>query len=93
LAVAAGRAEAREVFYTPALQLAKLDGLPTTVVAFTTDIPSFAGTWGQPFLIGPGSIHLAHTAEERIPKKELSEAVDIYTRMATQLLTNGWSEG
>jgi len=85
----AGRAEAREVFYTPALQLAKLDGLPTTVVAFTTDIPSFEGTWGQPLLIGPGSIHVAHTSEERIPKKELSEAVDIYARMATQLLATG----
>jgi acetylornithine deacetylase len=90
-AAAAGRAEAREVFYTPALQLAKLDGLPTTVVAFTTDIPSFEDAWGQPFLIGPGSIHVAHTAEERISKKELSEAVDIYARMATQLLTTGGS--
>jgi acetylornithine deacetylase len=90
-AAAAGRAEAVEVFYTPALQLAKFDGLPATVVAFTTDIPSFEGTWGQPFLIGPGSIHVAHTAEERIPKKELSEAVDIYARMATQLLATGRS--
>jgi acetylornithine deacetylase len=91
LAAAAGRAEAREVFYTPALQLAKVDGLPTTVVAFTTDIPSFDGTWGQPFLIGPGSIHVAHTAEERISKKELCEAVDIYARMAAQLLATGRS--
>jgi acetylornithine deacetylase len=91
LAMAAGRAEALEVFYTPALQLAKLDGLPTTVVAFTTDIPSFEGAWGQPFLIGPGSIHVAHTAEERIPKKELSEAVEIYARMAVQLLATGRS--
>ncbi len=90
-AAAAGRAVVSEVFYTPAVQLAKLDGLPTTVVAFTTDIPSFEGTWGQPFLIGPGSIHVAHTAEERISKKELSEAVDIYARMATQLLATGRS--
>jgi acetylornithine deacetylase len=85
-AAVAAHTEAVEVFYTPALQLAKLDGLPTTVVAFTTDIPSFEGTWGQPFLIGPGSIHLAHTAEERIGKKELSDAVDLYAYMATQLL-------
>ena len=90
-AAVGARAVAREVFYTPAVQLAKLDGLPTTVVSFTTDIPSFEGTWGQPFLIGPGSIHVAHTEKERIPKKELSEAVDIYARMATQLLTNGGS--
>src|SRR5713226_5296489 len=87
----AGRAVAREVFYTPAVQLAKVDGLPTTVVAFTTDIPSFEGTWGQPFLIGPGSIHLAHTAEERISKRDLSDAVGIYARMATQLLATGRS--
>src|SRR3979490_42028 len=86
-----GGAKAGEVVYTPAVQLAKVDGLPTTVVAFTTDIPSFEGTWGQPFLIGPGSIHVAHTSEERIPKKELSEAVDIYARMATQLLATGRS--
>jgi len=90
-AAAAGRAEAREVFYTPSLQLTKVDGLPTTVVAFTTDIPSFEGTWGRPFLIGPGSIHVAHTAEERISKRELSEAVDIYARMAGQLLATGRS--
>jgi acetylornithine deacetylase len=90
-AAVAGRAEAREVFYTPAVQLAKVDGLPTAVVAFTTDIPSFEGTWGQPFLIGPGSIHVAHTAEERISKKELTEAVEIYARMAARLLATGWS--
>jgi acetylornithine deacetylase len=90
-AAAAGRADAREVLHTPAVQLSKFDGLPTTVVAFTTDIPTFAGVWGQPFLIGPGSIHVAHTAEERISKKELSDAVDIYARMVTQLLATGRS--
>ena len=88
-AALAGRAEAREVLHTPALRLAAFDGLPTTVVAFTTDIPTFAGAWGQPFLIGPGSIHLAHTSEERIPKKQLTDAVEIYARMARQLLATG----
>jgi acetylornithine deacetylase len=91
-AAAGGRAEVREVFYTPALRLSAFDGLPTTVVAFATDIPTFNGAWGQPFLIGPGSIHLAHTAEERIPKKQLTEAVDIYARMARQLLLTGGAE-
>ena len=85
----AGRAEAREVLHTPAIRLNKLDGLPTTIVAFTTDIPTFNGTWGEPFLIGPGSIHVAHTAEERIAKKELCEAVEIYAGMTTQLLATG----
>jgi len=90
-AAAGGRAQAREVLHTPAVQLARFNGLPTTVVAFTTDIPTFNGVWGQPFLIGPGSIHVAHTAEERVSKKELSEAVDIYVRMASQLLATGRS--
>ena len=39
------------------------------MVAFTTDIPAFGGTWGQPFLIGPGTIHVAHTLEERVRKR------------------------
>jgi acetylornithine deacetylase len=82
----AGRAEAHEVLHTPALMLAAFEGLPQTTVAFTTDIPALMGAWGQPFLIGPGSIHLAHTAEERVPKRELLEAVEIYTRMTTALL-------
>jgi len=81
--------EAREVLFCPAVHLSPLLDLPTTVVAFTTDIPSFDGSWGQPFLIGPGSIHVAHTAEERIPKSELTSAVDIYARMVRQLLTTG----
>ncbi len=48
----------------------------TTVVAYTTDIPAFGGAWGEPFLVGPGTIHVAHTLEERVPKKQLLEAVD-----------------
>jgi acetylornithine deacetylase len=90
-AAAAGRVEAREVLHTPAIRLTPYDGLATTVVAFTTDIPTFGGAWGQPFLIGPGSIHVAHTAEERIAKKELLQAVEIYARMASQILAAGGS--
>jgi len=84
-AAVAGRAQAREVSHTSALRLTSFDGLPTTVVAFATDIPALGGHWGRPFLIGPGSIHVAHTAEEHIAKKSLIEAVEIYARMVTQL--------
>ena len=87
----ASRATAREVLHTPAIRLNKFEGLPTTVVAFTTDIPTFNGAWGEPYLIGPGSIHVAHTAEERIAKRELCEAVEIYARMTRQLLATGRS--
>lgn len=87
--LAANRVEAREVLHSGAMLLQEFDGLPTTVVAFTTDIPIFDGAWGQPFLIGPGSIHVAHTTEERIAKTELVEAVAIYARMVRQLLARG----
>ena len=88
-AAVGGRAEAHEALYHPALRLEAFDGLPTTVVAFATDIPVLQGAWGKPYLIGPGSIHVAHTEEERIPKKQLVEAVEIYARMARQLVATG----
>jgi acetylornithine deacetylase len=81
-----GLAEAKEVLYIPAVRLGSVDGLQTTVVSYTTDIPAFNGTWGQPFLLGPGSIHFAHTDEERIPKAELLEAIGIYQRLVRKLL-------
>jgi len=80
-----GLAELREVIEIPAVHLGAVDGIPTTVVAFTTDIPAFGGAWGQPFLIGPGSIHVAHTLEERVPKAQLLEAVELYQRIVRDL--------
>jgi acetylornithine deacetylase len=80
-----GLAELREVIEIPALHLGAVDGIPTTVVAFTTDIPAFGGKWGEPFLIGPGTIHVAHTLEERVPKRQLLDAVQIYQRMVREL--------
>ena len=81
-----GRAAAKEAFSVPPIRFASFDGLESTIVSYTTDVPAFASAWGQPFLLGPGSIHVAHTLEERVPKKELLEAADIYKKMVTQLL-------
>jgi acetylornithine deacetylase len=55
------------------------------VVAFATDIPAFGGHWGEAFLLGPGSIHVAHTPDERVPKRQLLEAVEIYQDIIRQL--------
>jgi acetylornithine deacetylase len=73
------------VLEIPAIHLTAVEGLPTTVVAFTTDIPAFGGSWGQPLLFGPGTIHVAHTLEERVPKQQLLDAVEIYQKMVRQL--------
>ena len=68
----------------PFQRLRAIDGLPTMVAAFTTDIP-WLSAWGEPLLLGPGSIHVAHTREERLSKRELLEAVQLYVKVAKGL--------
>jgi acetylornithine deacetylase len=68
----------------PFLRLRTVDGLPTMIAAFTTDIPTLTN-WGEPLLIGPGSIHVAHTEGEFIEKKQLADAVDLYCAIAKKL--------
>jgi acetylornithine deacetylase len=71
----------------PFLRFRTVDGLPTMIAAFTTDIPTLT-KWGEPLLIGPGSIHVAHTDGEYIEKKQLHDAIDIYCAIAKQLLAD-----
>jgi acetylornithine deacetylase len=68
----------------PFLRFRTVDGLPTMIAAFTTDIPKLTN-WGEPLLIGPGSIHVAHTDGEFIEKKQLAEAIDLYCAIAKKL--------
>jgi acetylornithine deacetylase len=80
------RAEVKEILRFPAIRLGSLDGFPTSVVSFSTDVPVLSPAWGEPFLFGPGSIHVAHTLGEKIAKAELLEAVDTYAGMVQMLL-------
>jgi acetylornithine deacetylase len=82
---AAPDTKANEVLFIPAVHLNALPGFATTVVAYTTDIPAFGTAWGQPFLLGPGTIHVAHTTEERIAKSQLTAAVEIYSQLVERL--------
>jgi acetylornithine deacetylase len=68
----------------PFTRFRAIEGLPTMVAAFTTDVP-WLGNWGEPLLLGPGSIHVAHTPHEKLAKKELLAAVDLYAEVARQL--------
>jgi acetylornithine deacetylase len=72
------------VLEIPCARLRAVDGLPTMVAAFTTDIPALS-SWGEPLLIGPGSIHVAHTEGEYVEKQQLTDAVEIYCRIAKNL--------
>jgi len=77
-----------EVHFTldlPFIRMRRLDGLPTMVAAFTTDIPALTN-WGEPVLLGPGSIHVAHTPYEKLAKRELLDAVDLYVQVAQRLV-------
>ncbi|HEV2576796.1 MAG TPA: M20/M25/M40 family metallo-hydrolase [Acidobacteriaceae bacterium] len=80
-----GRCEVSFSLELPFVQMRALDGFETMVAKFTTDVPSLTN-WGEPFLLGPGSILVAHTPDERIAKRELLEAVELYVKLARQLV-------
>jgi len=69
----------------PFVRLRTIEGVPRMTAAFTTDIPKLTN-WGEPLLIGPGSIHLAHTDGEYIEKQQLHDAIDLYCKVAKMLL-------
>jgi len=82
----AGLAEVEFTLDLAFIRLKAVEGLPTMVAKFATDIPMLTN-WGEPLLLGPGSIHCAHTPDERLSKKEMLEAVELYVKVAKQLLS------
>ncbi len=80
----AGLAEARFELEIPFVRLRTLDGMPSMVASFTTDIPALSH-WGEPLLLGPGSIHVAHTEGEYVEKCQLEEAVALYCTVVGRL--------
>jgi acetylornithine deacetylase len=82
---AAGRCEVNFTLKLPYIHMRAIPGFDTMIAKFTTDIPSLTA-WGEPFLLGPGSIHVAHTPDEKISKRELVECVGLYVKLATTLL-------
>lgn len=74
-----------EVLEVPPVRLQTRPGFETAVFAYTTDIP-FLDKWGTPLLLGPGSIHVAHTDREHVKVDELFRAIDLYESLARELL-------
>ena len=74
-----------DVMIVPPVRLTTLPGFETAPFSFTTDVP-FLTAWGKPLLVGPGSIHAAHTAEEHVRIDELAQSVDLYEKLARDLL-------
>ena len=69
----------------PAVRLHVVPGFDTAVFPYTTDVPLLT-RWGLPLLVGPGSIHVAHTDEEHIAIDELRSAVDLYESLVKRLV-------
>jgi len=63
-------------------------GWATTVVGYASDLP-FHTAWGERYQLGPGTIRVAHTGEERIAKAELLEGVELYVKLASELIGVG----
>jgi acetylornithine deacetylase len=73
------------VLDVPAVRMHTLSGFDTAVFPYTTDVPLLT-RWGTPLLLGPGSIHVAHTDEEHLAIDEMMAAVQLYESLARQLL-------
>ena len=86
VALVGDRADVAFSLELPFVRMRKIDGIETMIAKFTTDIPSLTA-WGEPFLLGPGSIHVAHTPREKIAKRELLDAVKLYVDLAIRLVS------
>ena len=80
-----GNVSIDDIVIVPPVKLTTVPGFDTAIFSFTTDIP-FLGAWGKPLLIGPGSVHVAHSAEEHVRIDELVHSVDLYERLTRELL-------
>jgi acetylornithine deacetylase len=81
----AGRLGLEDVLDVPPVRLRDVPGFDQAVFSFTTDIP-FLETWGEPLLVGPGSVTLAHTSDEHVEISDLEQAVEIYARLSANLI-------
>jgi acetylornithine deacetylase len=80
------RVTVEHLLEVPPVRLMTVPGFEPAVFPYTTDIP-FLSEWGQPLLFGPGSVHVAHTADEYISIAELRAAVGHYVTIAKYLLS------
>ncbi len=81
----AGRVTVEEILELPAVRMHTVPGFDTAVFSYFSDVP-FLSNWGTPLLLGPGSIHVAHTEREHLAIDELHRAVDTYATLASSLL-------
>lgn len=82
--VVGNRCDVKFALDLSAVRMKRLPGFETMIAKYATDISSLTN-WGEPLLLGPGTIHVAHTPDEKVLKSELLEAVDKYAELASEL--------
>jgi acetylornithine deacetylase len=87
LKVVEGLVTVDPVLDIPAVKMHTVPGFETAVFPYTTDVPLLT-RWGTPLLLGPGSIHVAHTDEEHVSIDELRHSVELYESLALRLLNS-----
>lgn len=85
LAVVEGLVAIDHVLEIAAVRMHTVSGFETAVFPYTTDVPLLTN-WGTPLLLGPGSIHVAHTDDEHVAIDELGHAVELYESLGARLL-------
>ncbi|HKJ69305.1 MAG TPA: M20/M25/M40 family metallo-hydrolase [bacterium] len=66
--------------------MVRIPGYDQGIVAFGSDIP-YLTKWGERLMLGPGSIHDAHTDHEKISKRAIRDAVRLYVDIAKYLFS------
>jgi len=85
LGVVEGLVSIEDVLEVPTIRMQVMPGFETAIFPYTTDVPLLTN-WGTPLLVGPGSIHVAHTDEEHVSIDDLHRAVELNQRLAERLL-------
>jgi acetylornithine deacetylase len=88
LRIVEGLVDIEHVLDIPAVRMHTLSGFETAIFPYTTDVPQLMA-WGTPILVGPGSIHVAHTEHEHISIDELHAAIGIYELLGKRLVASG----
>lgn len=88
--VAQGRAEVSVPYRSEpiAFRLPRGSAAEAAVVSYACDLP-LLDRWGEPILVGPGSIEHAHAADERVELAQVEEASLLYAELARALLARG----
>jgi acetylornithine deacetylase len=87
-AICSGRAGLDVPYRSDPISFRVPAGRESRVVSYACDLPLLSA-WGQPLLIGPGSIRDAHTADEKVRSEEVERAVAVYCDVARALLEKG----